>query len=708
MQIWSAEIKEVEQLYDSIKGQFPDLEKELGQLVKVEDPNVIMLYSRRCLEVMVTDLCECELKRPRKTEPLKGIIDKLHKEEIVPSHIITSMHGLNELSTYGAHPKDFDPEQVKPVLNNLSTILKWYLKYKESQSISKTKAVLEKTEPVEKFEGIKKEGRRKVLVKLFKSSRQKLMSVIIIISILLVVIAIYVYPKLFKRDTLDKLRSSNGTISVAIMPFKNMTNDTTWNIWQDGIQFSLITSLSNYSDELKVNQAELINNLLHRKGLTNYASLTPSFASAISQKLDASILIFGNINQAGNTIRVNTQIIDSKTNEPFKSFQLDGTSENILQIVDSLSLKIKNFLIINKLRKDLPVFFKNQGKTNSPEAFRYFIYGIREYYKMDFSPARHWFSQAISIDSSFMDAIMMLSLCYGNNNMYEEAKKWCLKAYEKRGQMTVQQKATANWLHAQYFETPFEEIIYLREMLDFDDQNPHTYYRIGNAYSDLLDYKDAIPELEKVFEILKKWDVKPYWINFYTLLGYAYFKTGMYEKEKKLYLKAEQDLPSEPDIDYWQAILSLTEKDTIAANKYIKKLDSFHKDFGVSEAYNARVLGSMYMQAGILDKAEGYYRQSVSLEPENISNSNDLAYFLIYKDRNISEGLELFDKALKIDPLNNGLLDHKGWGLYKQGKYQEALECMQKGWNLRMKNRVYDHSAFLHLEEARKAVSGQK
>ena len=107
MAIWSAEIKELEKLYESIKGQLPVLEKELEQLIHTTDANVIMLYSRRCLEVIITDLCECELKRPRKTEPLKGIIDKLHKEEKVPSHIISSMHGLNELSTYGAHPKRF-------------------------------------------------------------------------------------------------------------------------------------------------------------------------------------------------------------------------------------------------------------------------------------------------------------------------------------------------------------------------------------------------------------------------------------------------------------------------------------------------------------------------------------------------------------------------------------------------------------------------
>jgi hypothetical protein len=91
MAVWSGEIKELEKLYESLRGQLPDLEKELEQLIQTTDANVVMLYSRRCLEIIITDLCECELKRPRKTEPLKGIIDKLHKEEKIPSHIIASM-----------------------------------------------------------------------------------------------------------------------------------------------------------------------------------------------------------------------------------------------------------------------------------------------------------------------------------------------------------------------------------------------------------------------------------------------------------------------------------------------------------------------------------------------------------------------------------------------------------------------------------------
>src|SRR5512137_1911230 len=143
MVIWNAEIKEIERLAESMEGKFPELEKELQYLVKTDDPNVILLYSRRCLEVIITDLCECELKRSRGTEPLKGIIDKLNKEKKIPSHIITSMHGLNDLSTYGTHPKDFDPKQIKPVLNNLDIIIRWFLKYKGSEVEIKDQAIEE-------------------------------------------------------------------------------------------------------------------------------------------------------------------------------------------------------------------------------------------------------------------------------------------------------------------------------------------------------------------------------------------------------------------------------------------------------------------------------------------------------------------------------------------------------------------------------------
>ena len=47
-------------------------------------------------------------------------------------------------------------------------------------------------------------------------------------------------------------------------------------------------------------------------------------------------------------------------------------------------------------------------------------------------------------------------------------------------------------------------------------------------------------------------------------------------------------------------------------------------------------------------------------------------------------------------------------GLYKQGKYQESLDILQKSWDLRMQNAIYDHEAFLHLEAAKRAIASQK
>lgn len=116
----------------------------------------------------------------------------------------------------------------------------------------------------------------------------------------------------------------------------------------------------------------------------------------------------------------------------------------------------------------------------------------------------------------------------------------------------------------------------------------------------------------------------------------------------------------------------------------------------------------IYTEGGVLDKAETILRETLSLESENPIRINSLAYFLINEERNIKEGLELADIALKLRPDNYNFLHTKGWGLYKQGKYREALEILQKGWNIRREKSVYDHEPFLHLEAAKKAVDGLK
>src|SRR4030042_95155 len=359
-----------------------------------------------------------------------------------------------------------------------------------------------------------------------------------------------------------------------------MTNDTIWNIWQDGIQDILINSLSN-SEELKVRQAEYIKRLVESQGIVNYASITPSVASTISQKLNANVMINGNIKQAGNTIRLYAQLIDPETEEVLKSFQTEGgyKEENIFHLIDSLSIIVKNFLIISELEKEIPVYYKQLVSTNSPDAYRYFVQGRNEYAKWDYLTAINWFSKALSIDSNFIQAITSTSLAYGNQfehetmyssayeslYLYDLAKKWCLKAYEKMDQMTIQQKISTNWIYANYFGTPNDKIKYLKQLTESDDQTVTAYFNLANSYNSLFQYDKAIPEYEKVLEIYKNWDVKPFWVFDYAYLGDSYHKTGQYKKEAKLYKKAEQDFPDNPQLTGRQAILSLIIGDTVAA-----------------------------------------------------------------------------------------------------------------------------------------------
>ncbi|MBN1187555.1 MAG: hypothetical protein JXB49_35095 [Bacteroidales bacterium] len=707
MSIWSSEIKELERLYDSFKGQFPELGKELLQLIRSDDPNVILLYSRRCLEVIITDLCECELRRERGTEPLKGIIDKLNKEKKIPAHIASSMHGLNELSTFGTHPKDFDPEQVKPVLVNLDIIIKWYVKYKSINSKPKE----EKKIPVEggRPEDVNKEVEIEPQEKHAKLTKNKLLSGILIMAIL-VITAILLYPKIFESNTLDRLRSSGEKISIAVMPFQNITGDSTKNIMEGWIQDNLINLLTN-SEELKVKPTESINSVIESRIIpTTNASITPSLAGLISRKLETDVFIYGSIKIDASIIRITAQLIDTKTEEIFKNFQIDIPVKKDItnKIIDSLSLMVRDYLEVSKLKKESPSNLQGMLSTiNSPEAYRYFMAGKKAFEKRDYPAVFENLTKAIEIDTNFTYAPILLAQAYGNVGRFEDGKKIMLKQYGKRDLMSYQMKTYTDYQYAGYFGTPFDQIGFLKQLLEIDKQSPDYHYLLGNRYLSINQYYNAIPEFEEALEINYHWGSRPWWIFNYTSLGYCYHMTGQYKKEKTVYKKAEKDFPDDPSLLYNQAVLSLTLEDMVKANVYIEKYKSILKENSASDAAITSNLADIYREANLLDKAEEYYRQAFLSEPQSGGRMNTLAYFLIDTDRNINEGLELVDKALILSPENYNYLHTKGWGIYKQGKFKEALDILQKSWEIRIEKAIYNHEAFLHLEEAKKAVAGQ-
>jgi tetratricopeptide (TPR) repeat protein len=320
------------------------------------------------------------------------------------------------------------------------------------------------------------------------------------------------------------------------------------------------------------------------------------------------------------------------------------------------------------------------------------------------------FTQALSLDSNYTHMELMLSVAFLNEGFYEEARKWSDKAYEKIEQMPILLKILTNSNHAFFHETPVEQIKYLKQFLEIDDKYPGTYYDIGLKYSTMIQYDKAISQFEKSMGIFNKMDMKPWWIYNYTELGYAYHQTGQYKKEEKLYKKADKDFPDETSLVWRKAILYLTKGDTITGNKFIRQYRTIYEENSWPEAAVERNLGWAYTQAGMLDKAEESFRKSASLDNRNAFWIYYLAYFLIDTERNINEGLELADKALELSQGQYQwiFLDCKGWGVYKQGRYNEALDILQKSWDLRRAKAEYDHEAFLHLEEVKKAMASQR
>jgi tetratricopeptide (TPR) repeat protein len=113
-------------------------------------------------------------------------------------------------------------------------------------------------------------------------------------------------------------------------------------------------------------------------------------------------------------------------------------------------------------------------------------------------------------------------------------------------------------------------------------------------------------------------------------------------------------------------------------------------------------IASLYIKSGNIKKAEKYAREAYSLNPDDPVILNKLAYLLIDKELNVSEGLNLATEGLKIRPYDHYLLHTLGWGLAKSGSYRESLEALSKSWESRPE---YDNSLLQHIAEVRKQIS---
>jgi tetratricopeptide (TPR) repeat protein len=522
-----------------------------------------------------------------------------------------------------------------------------------------------------------------------------------IIAILLVVVSVLIYPKIFHTGRYTLPREMRGNISIAVMPFKNMTGDSLLNIWQEGLQNLMITSLSN-SEELSVRQYEIMNGILRNEAKVNYASMTPSLAGELARKLDANTVIGGSVYNSAGKLRITANIMNASTEEIYKSYEMEGNREDdFFDLSDSLSMLIRNFLEIRNIKQQLNFDLSNVF-TNSADAYKLYLLGHDCHSRLDYKCAADFYNRAIEADSNFVSAMMDLAYCYGDMSQAKESKLWAYKAFDRIGRLNIEMQLKVKAVKAAVDKKPLIQLNYLKQYLELYPQSMIMVYSTGWVNFHLEKWPEAIEAFERTLELFKKIDQKD-WAWTYILLGRAYHYAGEHKKEQKAFNEG-RELWSEQKstFDYWQAACAISQGDSANAAYYLEEIRKMTEQNGWPEANLMLWYAGVYTWGESFEKAEEYSRKALLLRPGNIMVKYELADLLISNDINLDEGMELIMPLLEEYPENVSYLYLYGMGLYKMEKYQEAHEVLQKSWDLRP---YYNYKHFTLLKNVNDLIN---
>lgn len=94
------------------------------------------------------------------------------------------------------------------------------------------------------------------------------------------------------------------------------------------------------------------------------------------------------------------------------------------------------------------------------------------------------------------------------------------------------------------------------------------------------------------------------------------------------------------------------------------------------------VRGISYERTGEWDKAEADLRFALKLRPDEPRVLNYLGYSLLEKNVKLDEALAMIEKAVKASPDSGYIIDSLGWGLFRMGRYREAVDPMERAVEL--------------------------
>ena len=551
----------------------------------------------------------------------------------------------------------------------------------------------EKIEHIGPLEGVRKVERMNTLENPAKLSRLKMRSGFVFIAIL-VIMAALAFPKVFHLGKNKVAKDPDGRISLAITNFDNNTNDTTLNWLNIGIPELLRNNLA-ISRALLVQNTQTMNELYESIAQTKNASVIPSISREAAIKLRAGNYITGSFQRYEKKILILVKLIDTKSDELLWTGQTKGNPERITEQVDSLSKELINFLEIKLLKQKATPDF-GEINTNCPEALKKYIEGMQLLSNGNPTEAVNLFKESYYLDTAFTFAAFYTAYSYSYSYNQRSSAEWTRIACKGEDRLPYCYKLWVEmWRMSTINNNKDSTLYYLYNLLGQSDIKSRLFWNdIGTTFAALEKNESAVQAFENVEKIDSDWGndfkLKDYYYNF----GWTYHKLGLHDKEAKIFEKALKIWPGDGYYTYSQARCALSQGDTARGRELINDCLQFCRKYGTPESYiEANVLGDLYSESKLYEKAEEHYRKAVQLKDKYYPvRLFQLGNFLIITDRNVPEGMGIMDSLLIIEPEMILSLKFKGIGYYKVGKYNEALALLQEfsekkpGWDPESEN----------------------
>jgi TolB-like protein len=193
-------------------------------------------------------------------------------------------------------------------------------------------------------------------------------------------------------------------MSIAVLPFDNMSNDPDQDYFGDGISEDLITDLSKIPNFL----------VISRLSSFTYKGKSVKIQQ-IGEELGARYVLEGSVRKANGNVRINAQLIDAATGHHLWAERYDGNTSDIFALQDKITQKIAASLAV-KLTDDEQVRL-TQKDTNNIEAYEAYLKGSDLVYSLRNDPEKFaeslpWFEKAVELDPDYSLAYAALADTY--------------------------------------------------------------------------------------------------------------------------------------------------------------------------------------------------------------------------------------------------------------------------------------------------------